>query len=204
MHLSARTQIKQLSYSVILAIVLIGAAVIWQVEHAPASVSDHFTVSMTDYAFAPAHMVWRVGDRVTITLVNNSQAHPQREHEFMVGRGPNTEDNVFGMHYEDGFHDPFFSGVTIKVESGAGLKMLMPGDAQLTGLPPMKVMAPGPMGPMEEMTGFMPLLGPSSTLTFSFVVPDRPGEWTYGCFQQDGEHFANGMHGTIKIVPQSA
>jgi plastocyanin len=193
-----------LVWSAVVAAALTGGAYAWQSKHTPASVDENYVLSMTDYGFAPAKMVWHVGDRVTITLVNDSEARPQKEHEFMVGRTPRTEETVFGLKQEDGFETPFFPGVAIDVIAGSGLKMLMAGDAKLTGLPPMKVMAPGPMGPMEEMTGFMPLLGPHATLTFSFVVPDRPGKWVYGCFEQSGQHFLNGMKGTITVLPKSA
>jgi hypothetical protein len=192
-----------LVWSAVLATALTAGAYAWQLKHTPASIEQNYFLSMTDYGFTPAHMVWHVGDRVTITLLNQSDARPQKEHEFMVGRTPRTEETVFGLKQEDGFETPFFPGVTIDVIAGSGLKMLMAGDAKLTGLSPMKVMAPGPMGPMEEMTGFMPLLGPHATLTFSFVVPDRPGEWIYGCFEQSGQHFLNGMKGTVTVLPQS-
>lgn len=201
---SAPGRAAALGVSAFLAIVLTAGAYVWQSNRIPASTDNDYVISMTDYGFAPERMLWHVGDRVTLTLVNRSEARPQKEHEFMVGRTPRVEETVFGLKQEDGFETPFFTGVTIDVVAGSGLKMLMAGDAKLTGLPPMKVMAPGPMGPMEEMTGFMPLLGPAATLTFSFTVPDRPGEWTYGCFEQSGQHFLNGMKGQITILPKSA
>lgn len=197
---------RQILISGVAAAALIAGAYEWTRASVPPAPPGTFTIAMTDYAFTPNHMVWRVGDRVTITLVEKSQATPEKPHEFMVGRTPRTEETVFGIHQEDGFETPFFSGVEIEIVSGAGLQMLMPGDAKLTGLAPMKVMSPGPMEMhhMEEMTGFMPLVGPKGNLTFSFIVPDKPGEWTYGCFQQDGQHFLNGMKGTITILPKAA
>lgn len=195
---------RQVLISAVITAGLLFGAYSWQRSQATPNTQTDFTIKMTDYGFSPAKMVWRVGERVTITLVNDSESHPQKEHEFMVGRTPRTEETVFGVKQEDGFETPFFPGVTIEIISGSGLKMLMAGDSKLTGLPPMKVMAPGPMGPMEEMTGFMPLLGEKSSLTFSFVVPDRPGEWTYGCFEQSGQHFLNGMKGTVTVVSKSA
>lgn len=196
---------RQVSVSGLAAIALVAGAYGWQHAGGTPSAPNDFTIAMTDYAFSPSQMVWRVGDRVTVTLVEKSQARPEKPHEFMVGRTPRTEETVFGIHQEDGFETPFFSGVEIEIVAGSGLQMLMAGDATLTGLAPMKVMAPGPMEmEMEEMTGFMPLVGPKGNLTFSFVVPDKPGEWTYGCFQQDGQHFRNGMKGTITILPKAA
>ena len=195
---------RQILVSAVVAIALVIGVMGWERNGAKSATPDSFTIAMTDYAFTPSHMVWHVGEHVTITLVEDSQAQPQKAHEFMVGRTPRTEETIFGIHQEDGFETPFFSGVTIEIVAGNGLQMLMPGNAKLTGLPPMKVMTPGPMGEMEEMTGFMPLVGPRGRLTFSFDVPDKPGEWTYGCFQQDGQHFRNGMKGTITILPKQA
>lgn len=197
---------RQVVISAILAAVLIVAAYEWTRASGPPTSPNDFTIAMTDYAFTPNHMVWRVGDTVTITLVQKSDANPEKPHEFMVGQTPRTEETVFGVHQEDGFETPFFAGVTIDIVAGSGLSMLMAGGATLTGLPAMKVMSPGPMDMrhMEEMTGFMPVIGARGNLTFSFVVPDKPGEWTYGCFQQDGQHFRNGMKGTVTIVPKTA
>lgn len=69
----------------------------------------------------------------------------------------------------------------------------------------MQVMTPGPMD-MDEMSmnSFMPVVGPKGYLKFSFVVPDKPGEWTIGCFQQSGQHYLNGMKGTVTVIAGSA
>ena len=195
---------RQVLISAIVAIAVVVGAYGWQRAHSAPEGPDNFTVALSDYHFTPDHMVWRVGERVTLTLVEASQAHPPKAHEFMIGQTPRTGKSVFGKTQEDGFETPFFSGVTIKILSGNDMKMLMPGDANLTGLSPKQVLAPGPMGEMEAMTGFMPVFGPNARLTFSFVVPDKPGDWTYGCFQQDGQHFLNGMKGTITILPKTA
>lgn len=182
---------------------LVGGAYAWERALAPVEGNGRYTIEMTDYHFTPDTMTWRVGQRVTITLINDSESRPPKPHEFMVGRGNRTDETLLGKRYEDGYHVPFFAGVKIKLISGAGLTMLMAGNASFTGIAPKSVIAPGPMGPMEEMTGFMPVLGEPSHLTFSFVVPNKPGQWSYGCFQQSGEHFANGMRGTITVLPKS-
>src|SRR3546814_18266065 len=82
----------------------------------------------------------------------------------------------------------------------------MPGEAVLTGLSPAEIVMPGEMemDHAGDMRGFMPLVGSRGNLTFSFTVPDKPGEWIYGCFQQSGQHFLNGMKGTVTILPKSA
>ncbi|OWX97193.1 hypothetical protein [Thioclava sp. IC9] len=187
-----------LSGAVVLA-VLTGSMVVWANNTRPAD-RTHFTIHMLDYEFEPAHMVWHVGETVTVTLVNDSEAHPRKAHEWMVGRGPNLKDTVFGPRHVDGFHVPFFKDVDVKVVSGHDLVMFMGGAAHLSGVPVKDVLRKGPMGPMEEMSGFMPLLDASGQLTISFKVPDKPGQWTYGCFQQSGQHFVNGMRGTIDVI----
>src|SRR3546814_9261013 len=65
-------------------------------------------------------MVWRVGERVTITLIGKSEAVPPKAHEFMLGRTPRTTQTVFGLRQEDGFETAFFSGVTIEIVAGSG------------------------------------------------------------------------------------
>ncbi len=201
-------RVRQIVASAAITVVLAAGAYGWEHSGSLPAADGAFTIAMTDYRFSPAKMVWRVGDRVTITLIEQSQTVPPKPHEFMVGRTPRTEETVFGLHQEDGFETPFFSGTTIEIVSGSGLQMLMPGAAKLAGLAPMQVMAKEPMGPMameeEEMTGFMPVVGPKGHLTFSFIVPDKPGQWTYGCFQQSGQHFLNGMKGTITVLPKAA
>lgn len=197
---------RQILISGIAAALLIAGAYGWHRSDNPSESANDFTVAMSDYKFSPDHMVWRVGDRVTVTLVERSQATPPKPHEFMVGQIPLTEKTIFGVRQEEGFETPFFSGVTIEIISGSDLQMLMPGEATLTGLAPMQVMTKGPMPPMEmeRMNEFMPLIGPRGRLTFSFVVPDKPGDWIYGCFQQSGQHFLNGMKGTVTVLPKNA
>jgi hypothetical protein len=243
----------------------------WSAVRAPTStVPGHYRIVMTDYAFTPSHMTWRVGERVTLMLVNRSDAHPGKPHEFMMGRDPVREKTVFGMRQEDGYQIPFFQGVDIRVEGGRGLSMLMPGGARLTGDTQGVMVMPGGAGMtqganeiqgmeghaeapasgdmhgmegmeghgeapaagdmhgmeghaeapesggmqgmqgmagmegMEHMhgghEGFMPVLQPVGWLRISFTVPDKPGAWSYGCFQQSGQHFTNGMHGTVTIL----
>lgn len=184
---------------VILAGIVAGLATrsLW-VSAAP---QDNVVIQMSDYSFAPSHITWRVGETVTVTLVNDSVAHPGKPHEWMVGRDVNTAKTVFGTKVTDGFQTTFFDGVDINVIDGADLLMLMPGAAKLSGKPAMSMMTPGVMSKMDaEMSGFMPVMAPSGNLTISFTVPDKPGDWIFGCFQQSGQHFINGMRGTITVM----
>lgn len=246
-------------------------------------------VRMSDYDFAPNRMVWRVGERVTLTFINDTEAHPGNTHEFMMGRGPLAEETAFGVRYGDGFSEDFFDGMSVELSHTADVEMVMPMNARLTGpdanqdfvmkdmggmdmgdetggmdmgdeessMPSMSpspsmsgmtmspspegsmsgmTMSPAPEGSMSgmsmspspegsmsgmtmsptpegaaseemggmqgmaEMNGFMVELNPGGTATISFIVPDKPGTWEYGCFAETGQHYANGMNGTVTIV----
>lgn len=54
--------------------------------------------------------------------------------------------------------------------------------------------------PTMQVSQLMAVLNSQGVLTISFVVPDLPGVWEYGCFAQNGQHYLNGMRGTIEIV----
>jgi hypothetical protein len=81
-----------------------------------------YVIRMTDYDFAPGRMVWRVGDRVTLILLNESQGHPGRNHEFMMGRRPNRERTPFGATYTGGFAEDFFAGGTDRPGRGQAVR----------------------------------------------------------------------------------
>lgn len=196
---------RQLIISSVVVLLLVMAAYVWAIARTPSEGPGRYIISMTDYNFAPDQMTWRVGQTVTITLINNSPVQPGKQHEFMVGRTPIKEDTVFGKAQRDGFVNPFFNSVTIRLENGRGLMMLAQGSARLTGVDPMKLLAPD-MGGMQmmQMSDFMSVLMPGGQLTFSFTVPNKPGSWTYACFQQDGQHYLNGMQGVVNVIPASA
>jgi len=162
--------------------------------------ANTFVLHMSDYSYTPSHMVWTVGSTVTVTIVNETSGHPGQPHEWMVGREANSDKTVFGKAVADGFETSFFDGVNIDVLDGNNLLMLMGGSATLSGKPASALLKPG-IKPqmMGAMSGFMPVTAPSGSLTISFKVPDKPGEWSYGCFQQSGQHFLNGMRGTITV-----
>lgn len=191
----------------LLAVLLIAASIAWSAASTPGAGEPGTTLVMTDYAFAPSRLTWRAGDRVTLTVLNRSQAQPPKGHEIMFGVGPMREEGPFGPVQGDGFGTPLLDGVALEIEGGGGLSMLMTMGSEVTGLDPMMVLTPEAremgMGGMS-MNQFMAELDPDGSLTFSFVVPDRPGEWEFGCFAQDGQHYLNGMRGTITILPASA
>lgn len=64
------------------ALVLVGAAVgVWwtgQTVPAYATGRGHFYVIESSYAFSPSSMTWHVGERVSLTLVNDDQSDPPK------------------------------------------------------------------------------------------------------------------------------
>ena len=80
--------------------------------------------------------------------------------------------------------------------------MVMEGDA-MDGMEggAMDGMEGGAMDGIEEHHGFMVLQNPSSGQTvIEFTVPDKTGEWEFACFEDEGAHYDDGMHGTLKVV----
>lgn len=199
-------------------------------------------VSATDYAFSPSRLSWRPGQRVTVTIANDSDANPGKPHEFMMGRRPLSEPTPFGARPGDGYASDFFAGVRVRVVRARGLTMLMPGAAKVSGaaarqptgggnsMPGMNMsgndngsmpgmdmsggqgaggggnsmpgmsMPPAGAGKPRPAQGFMVVLKAGGSVTISFVVPNRPGTWEFGCFQGDGEHYLNGMKGVADVA----
>jgi plastocyanin len=136
-----------------------------------------YTVEMTEYAFQPAELQAKVGQEVTIELVNSGVL----EHEFMMGRDVKMTNNR-----PDGYmHDMFAeTGAEPMVIGGAEEGMDMGGHG-------------------TEHTGFMVILPTGSenaTITLT-ATEDMVGEWEIGCFSQDGVHYDAGMKGTFVISP---
>ena len=145
------------------------------------------TIDMTEYKFTPNELELKVGQQVTITLVNKGTL----DHEFMVGR--NVQNNSDGN--PDGYEvDLFqFSGVTPDVVSiGDSIQIMMGG----------KMLA-GKMGEMEmDHMGYMvmvPVGNDTATISFT-VTPEMVGTWEFGCFELDGVHYNSGMKGTLTIT----
>ncbi len=157
-------------------------------------------VGGTDYAFSPSRISWRVGQRVTLTFENDSDGRPGKDHELMLGRGPVEEETAFGTRQPGGYETDFFESVEVELVHSRRLAMLMPGDALVSGLS-MEAMSGMDMGEAGHAAegGFMLLVQPGGTATISFVVPDKPGRWQLGCFQQSGQHYLNGMKGWVTV-----
>lgn len=194
---------RSLGVSAVVLALLAVAAAVWvtgrpSVAYAP----DGVALSGSDYGFSPERMTWRVGERVTLTFVNDSSGVPGKKHELMMGRGPVAEDTVFGPHVVGGFESDFFEGVDVELLEANGVSMLMPGDAFVSGLDKvdMSGMEMGEMGEHGGAPQFMLLLDPGGRTTISFLVPDKPGRWEFGCFQQSGQHYTNGMRGEVTVA----
>ena len=278
-----------LAVSLVVVVVLgLGALGLERSRAVSGEAPGEYRLVMTDYAFAPSHLSLPPGERVTLTIVNQSQSVPGKEHEFMLGQVPIVENSPFGLVPGDGFKLPLLVNAEVEVTEAQKVTMLMPGSTILTGsrleellvpvegempgmeatpspgpatpapeptmapmpgmegtptqtmapMPGMEMLTPtmAPMPGMEEMPmqavptatpaampgmspmfvsrdlagratpparamdQFMAVLADGGVLQISFVVPDEPGVWEYGCFAQNGQHYLNGMGGTIEIV----
>jgi plastocyanin len=149
----------------------------------PATVgpSGEITITQQEYEFIPDAIKVKAGQEVRITLVNQGE----KEHEFMVGR------NVMVMNdVPSGFMTDFFEDIEVRAERNGQPVPLM----ELMG---------HDMDAMEAMghSGFMVAQDEGSApVTLIFTVPaDRVGEWTIGCFEDDGDHWEEGMKGKLIV-----
>jgi len=134
-----------------------------------------FTIEMSEYAFEPDTIEVKVGQEVTLELVNMGQL----PHELMFGR------QVMMMaNRPNGYQVDMFASAGVEPEV-----MMMEGEAH---------------GEEEEgHAGFMVLLeksGDKATMTFT-VTDDMVGEWEMGCFEQEGVHYEAGMVGKLVVTP---
>ena len=134
-----------------------------------------FTLDMTEYKFNPAQIDVKVGQVVTLELVNSGQL----AHEIMFGR------NVMRMNNRpSGYETDMFT---------------------IANVTPMVTDASGaPLVPSHEEghEGFMVVLektGDKAFITFE-VTKDMVGDWEMGCFEQDGVHYDAGMVGTFSVT----
>lgn len=142
-----------------------------------------------DYAFQPRHITWRVGDRVTISLHNQSPTH---WHELVIGRGfDNTPSALGPIHTQ--FATDFWDGVHVTMSHANMVDNFVPNKAIVTYVGPRPFVTTG--------GDFSPTLQPGGRVDLSFTVPNKPGVWHYGCFVQQYMHYIAGMRGTITIFP---
>lgn len=186
-----------------IAVVALAGLAAWSVGPAPGAGSSGYQIVMDDYSFSPSRLTWRAGDTVTVTVVNRSSSRPGAAHEIMFGRRPLREESVFGPVQGDGFEEQLLDGATIELLGGDAVTMIMAETARLTGVDPMSLLPPGMDMSAQAMRpgmDFMAVIGVRGSLTFRFQVPDRQGDWEFGCFAQDGQHYLNGMRGVVTVA----
>ncbi|MBX6350424.1 MAG: cupredoxin domain-containing protein, partial [Clostridia bacterium] len=159
------------------------------------------TVGMTEYEFNPKEIDVKAGQTVTIKLVNQSKQ--DKDHEFKIG-----QDLVKGGDFGDtplGYNVDFFKGLTVTWEGGSEVEELRTGEATVQGGDAAELIQKtiSEAGPLEagEPNAFVVSIGPGGTAQFSFTVPDSAvGTWEFGCFEEDGQHYIQGMHGQFVVT----
>lgn len=164
------------------------------------------TIVMSEYQFEPSEIRLTPGTTVTFMLSNEGE----KDHEFMAGQEVAIEDGI-----PHGFESDFFDTVDNLV--------IDPPDALETSMEGMEGMDMGSdttMGDMASDTtmgdmegdedhsegeehmdmGVMVVREPTQTATITFTVTEASiGEWDFGCFEEDGAHWDDGMRGTIIV-----
>ena len=133
-----------------------------------------YRVEMTEFAFEPADLQAKVGQEVTIELVNSGAL----EHEFMAGRGVKKTNNR-----PDGYEQDMFAAAEAQ-------PVVVGGSTDMNGHG-------------SEHSGFMVIVPEGSEeakLTFT-ATEEMVGEWEIGCFSQDGVHYDAGMKGKFVVSP---
>lgn len=186
-----------------IAVLALAGLGLWSAAPATSVGSGEYQIVMDDYSFSPGRLTWRAGDTVTVTVLNRSSSRPGVAHEIMFGRRPLREEGILGPVQGDGFEEQLLDGANVELLAGDGVTMIMAETARLTGVDPMSLMPPDmDMAGQAMRPGmdFMAVVNARGSLTIRFQVPDRPGQWEFGCFQQDGQHYLNGMKGVVEVV----
>ncbi len=178
------------------------------------------TVELSEFKFTPSKLELRVGQQVTLHLKNVGE----KDHELMIGKDVKITNGL-----PNGFETDFFASIQDSMEMSGMGAMFMNGGVTLAGsdMGDMDMgegsgegsgdMAMGDSGEEhndggmdaehggDDHTGFMVMLPAGdmpaeATLTFT-VTEDMIGTWEMGCFQEDGQHYDDGMVGTIVVKP---
>lgn len=144
-----------------------------------------------DYDYEPRHITWRVGDQVTIQLRNMSKTH---WHEMVIGRASDNTPSAFGP-ISTQFQTDFWDGVHVTFSGANHVDNLTVNKAIPTFI--------GAKPNLQTGGDFSPTLQPGGAINMTFVVPNKPGNWQYGCFVQQYMHYIAGMRGTITIIPKA-
>jgi plastocyanin len=138
-----------------------------------------YRIEMTEYAFSPERIEVKVGQEVTLELVNLGLI----SHELMIGQEVARSNNR-----PSGFHKDLFEIAHVEPAVVGGSTA---GEHSADG------------HGADHAGNFMVVLpeqGDEAILTFQ-VTQDMVGEWELGCFEQDGVHYDAGMKGTLVVLP---
>ncbi len=135
----------------------------------------NITMHMKEFAFDPMTIEAKVGQQVTIELVNDG-ALP---HELLFGKN---------VKMTDGHPDNF----TTDMFKAAGVEPKIVGSAE-------EPAAPGEV-PYNGYEVHVAKTGDKATISF-LVTKEMVGDWEIGCFEQDGVHYTAGMKGTFTVKP---
>lgn len=155
-------------------------------------------IVMSEYQFEPSEIHLTAGTTVTFVLSNEGE----KDHEFMAGQEVHVEDGI-----PHGFETDFFDTVEdLTIDPPDALETSMEG-MDMGGDESMDEMSSTTMGDMagedehmDEDMGVMLVREPTQTARVTFTLTaDSVGEWEYGCFEEDGAHWDDGMMGTIVV-----
>jgi plastocyanin len=163
------------------------------------------TITMTEYQFEPSEIHLAVGTTVTFVLRNDGE----KDHELMAGQEVHMEDGI-----PHGFETDFFDTVeNLTIDPPDAQEMEMEGMGDMSSDTTMGDMGSdttmgdmgsdttmGDMGGEEMDMGVMVVREPTQTARITFTVTEASvGEWEFGCFEEDGAHWDDGMKGKIIV-----
>ena len=138
-----------------------------------------YKVEMSEYAFSPERIEVKVGQEVTLKLVNLGLI----SHELMIGQEVARSNNRPSGFQKDLFEIAHVEPVVVGGSTAGGHSSAGHG--------------------ADHSGSFMVVLpeqGDEASLTFQ-VTQDMVGEWELGCFEQDGVHYDAGMKGMLVVLP---
>lgn len=160
------------------------------------------TIVMSEYQFEPSAITLTPGTTVTLVLSNEGE----KDHEFMAGQEVSIEDGI-----PHGFDSDFFDTVEdLHIDPPDALETSMEGmdmgDESMDDMGSTTTMqmdeGDDHSEDEEDHTdmGVMVVREPAQTARVTFTVTDASiGEWEFGCFEEDGAHWDDGMKGTIIV-----
>jgi plastocyanin len=150
-------------------------------------------IDMSEYAYEPGELEFRVGQEVTLHLTNSGAL----EHEIMFGRDVMMTDGIPNGYMVDLFEsagvEPVVS-VEMSEEAEHEEEEHMEGEEHTE--------EDEHMEDEHAHSGFMvqvPVSHDVYTVSFT-ITEDMVGEWEIGCFLLDGVHYNSGMVGSLTVT----